>query len=93
VLARQLDDAEFLGAGMLRRHGYLFDVARTSSGACVVRAWPWAHGRTGTTAFVDAPGNALASHRNHDGRWSGPEHPPSADTSANDGWKTLASGG
>ena len=62
-----LDDAELLAQGtLLRRHGYLFEVTRlTADGrpalggegsgpahARAVRAWPWAHGRTGVETFL-----------------------------------------
>jgi hypothetical protein len=87
ALARQLDDAEFLEDGtLLRRHGYLFDLAADSSalpgpsGASgaprAVRAWPWAHGRTGFAAFAWLSGRGLTAHANTEGLWSGPLRPP-----------------
>jgi hypothetical protein len=87
ALARQLDDAEFLEEGtLLRRHGYLFDLAGDSSGPPgfsgasgaprAVRGWPWAHGRTGFAAFAWLSGRGLTAHANREGLWSGPLRPP-----------------
>lgn len=71
AFVKQLDDAEFLDGGtLLRRHGYLFDVA-TTSGSAVVRAWPWNYRKTGTTAFAWCADSGLVGHRNGDGTWSG----------------------
>ena len=84
-IERGLDDFEWLEDGaVLRRHGYLFDVA-SDGGKVVLRAWPWSHGRTGRAAFV-ATGDELLRHENRDARWSGRERPPRQDTG---GWAAV----
>ncbi len=93
-LARRLIDAEVLDGGrLLRRHGYLFDLAPAlPHGAApgpVLRAWPWNRGRTGLGAFVQAPSGEILGHPNRDGRWSGPNPPPRADDRASDDWRRL----
>ncbi|HVS11933.1 MAG TPA: hypothetical protein VMS76_18855 [Planctomycetota bacterium] len=83
-LTRQLDDAEFLEEGrLLRRHGYLFDLAAgasepsgASGASRAVRGWPWAHGRTGFAAFAWFSARGLTTHANTEGLWSGPDRPP-----------------
>ena len=90
-LSRQLDDAEFLDQGrLLRRHGYLFELApRANAGpATCVRAWPWHYRQTGLAAFAWTPDSGLQSHANDGGLWSGPEQPPSAPDPAS-GWKVI----
>ncbi|MCZ6597903.1 MAG: hypothetical protein O7B99_09715 [Planctomycetota bacterium] len=85
AIQRGLDDFEWLEDGaVLRRHGYLFDVA-SDGGRVVLRAWPWSHGRTGRAAFV-ARGDELLRHENRDARWSGRERPPS---SGDGGWTAV----
>ncbi len=74
---RQLDDAEFLDGGTrLRRHGYLFEVGDAADGI-YVRAWPWEWRKTGTSAYAWTPAQDLVAHPNAEGRWSGPQAPPS----------------
>lgn len=75
-LKRRLEDLEFVDGGRLRRHGYLFDMARSASGEPMLRAWPWTHGQTGRGAFVWSPQRGLLGHPNTDGRYAGPEAPP-----------------
>lgn len=76
-LGRQLDDAEFLEDGrLLRRHGYLFDLAVDPEGTRALRGWPWEHGRTGWAAFAWVEGRGLFAGRNEAGTWSGPGRPP-----------------
>jgi len=91
ALARQLDDAEFLEGGtLLRRHGYLFDLALDSTGvssARALRGWPWAHGRTGFTAFAWLPDRGMTAHANPAGLWSGPLRPPDLEEIAQ--WSSL----
>lgn len=87
-LTKQLEDVEPLAGGrLLRCHGYLFDRMRTAEGDTVLRAWPWAWGRTGSVALVvDAEGRLLC-HPNEEGRWQGPDHPPTGPWTAP--WKEL----
>jgi hypothetical protein len=48
-----LADVELLHEGaLLRRHGYLFEVAQLPGARKVVRAWPWAPGRTGKSTYL-----------------------------------------
>lgn len=80
-LARRLIDAELLDGGrLLRRHGYLFDLAPPLPHAAgrgpILRAWPWSRGRTGLGAFVQAAEGELFGHPNREGLWSGPNPPP-----------------
>lgn len=93
-LARRLIDAELLEGGqLLRRHGYLFDLAPplpgTASSGPVLRAWPWSHGRTGLGAFVQAPHGELLGHPNREGLWTGPNPPPRPGDTASDAWRRL----
>jgi hypothetical protein len=75
-LSRQLDDAELSPDGRtLRRHGYLFELAR-EGGEPAVRAWPWKHGQTGVAAFCWSASRGLTVDANRSGAWSGPDHPP-----------------
>jgi hypothetical protein len=39
--------------------------------AIAVRAWPWAHGATGETAFLVTAGGARLRHANADAQWEG----------------------
>ena len=71
----QRDAAVLRGGQLLRRRGYLFDLASSSDGA-VVRAWPWEQGQTGLGAFVVLQGGASFGHANADQSCSGPERPP-----------------
>lgn len=93
-LARRLSDAELLEGGrLLRRHGYLFDLApslpHAAAAGPVLRAWPWRRGRTGLGAFVhDARGNLLG-HANREALWSGPNPPPRPTDAATSGWRRL----
>jgi hypothetical protein len=83
-LRRRFRDLEVLEAdGLLRCHGYLFDVA-----GGVARAWPWAHGRTGFACFVWT-GGVLYGHPNAEGRWSGSARPPSGPWTDAAGWRAL----
>jgi len=56
---------------LLRRHGYIFDVARNKSGQDIIRAWPVEHGRTGVRAYLYAPDRGLLGHANSTAEWSG----------------------
>jgi hypothetical protein len=90
-LARQLDDAEFLEQGrLLRRHGYLFELARAGgdSPACV-RAWPWHYKQTGVAAYAWTASIGLQGHANDGGQWSGPAQPPPSSLDVESGWKPI----
>lgn len=81
-----LSDAELLADGrLLRRHGYLFELTRlfapadsswggpaAEQGLAAVRAWPWAHGRTGTKAYLVLADGTRLEHANDPPRWQGP---------------------
>ena len=86
TLARRLEDLERRDDGRLRRHGYLFDVARLATGEPVLLAWPWEHGQTGRGAFAWTPRRGLVGHPNADGRFSGPEAPPEPGDLLAGGW-------
>lgn len=88
-LDRRLEDLERMSDGRLRRHGYLFDVTVLRPGEPMLRAWPWNHGQTGRGAFVWTPQRGLLGFDNADGRFSGPDAPP---TSADIGpeWLRMA---
>lgn len=86
-----LSDAELFADGrVLRRHGYLFEVAHFSPpaarpgalealpGCPAIRAWPWAHGRTGIAAYVVAADGTSLEHENQPPLWQGPEAAGSA---------------
>jgi hypothetical protein len=78
-LSRALTDAEFLDEGrLMRRHGYLFRVARARSPRerPVLLAWPWEARRTGSTVVACTAGGGIWLHPNQEGRWSGLERPP-----------------
>lgn len=97
-ILRRLTDAELLDEGrLLRRHGYLFDIAAPlagtfEGGAPVLRAWPWSHGRTGLGAFVlVTPGEVLA-HPNRESNWSGLAAPPRPLPGRLEGWRKLTLG-
>lgn len=76
-VARLANDREFLAGGeLLRRHGYLFDLARASDGRRAVRAWPWSAGRTGRRAFIAVAAGELWSGECARGHWSGPAGAP-----------------
>ncbi|HEX6882575.1 MAG TPA: hypothetical protein VF530_04285 [Planctomycetota bacterium] len=80
-----LSDAELLADGrLLRRHGYLFELTRlfapadatwggseAERGLPAVRAWPWAHGRTGTKAYLVLSDGTRLEHPNDPPRWQG----------------------
>lgn len=80
-----LSDAEILAEGrLLRRHGYLFELTRlfapadatwggpeAERGLPAVRAWPWAHGRTGTKAYLVLSDGTRLEHPNDPPRWQG----------------------
>jgi len=80
-----LSDAEILAEGrLLRRHGYLFELTRlfapadatwggpeAERGLAAVRAWPWAHGRTGTKAYLILADGTRLEHPNDPPRWQG----------------------
>ncbi|MBM3992432.1 MAG: hypothetical protein FJ298_15730 [Planctomycetes bacterium] len=73
---RQLDDLEYLDGGTrLRRHGYLFEVGRSPTGAWV-RAWPWEWRKTGIFAYAWNATADLVAHPNDEGHFSGPQSPP-----------------
>jgi len=80
------DDMEWLDGGrVLRRHGYLFELS-SAGAAPVLRAWPWAYGKSGRSAFVAEPGGEVRRHANAEGGWSGLGCPPAAGCA---GWDTL----
>jgi hypothetical protein len=85
---RRLEDIECLDDGRLRRHGYLFDMTMLRPGEPMLRAWPWNHGQTGRGAFVWTPQRGLLRADNADGRFSGPDRPPTpADVGAT--WRRI----
>lgn len=88
-LARRLEDLEVLDDGRLRRHGYLFDVARLATGEPVLLAWPWEHAQTGRAAFAWSPRRGLVGHRNEDGRYSGPAAAPEPGDFLASGWVAV----
>jgi len=76
-LEHRLEDVEVLEHGrVLRRHGYLFDLAHTRTGALTIRAWPWNCGETGYGAFILTSDGGLRGHPNEDSLWSGPGNAP-----------------
>lgn len=91
---RGLADAELLDGGrLLRRHGYLFDVASGPDHRIVVRAWPWHAGRTGQRAFVDPLGAPPLAHANPKAEFSGPDGGPALQALGPEtGWTQLGSG-
>lgn len=77
-----LSDAELLDGRVLRRHGYLFELTRLFApadatwgagerGLDAVRAWPWAHGRTGRRGYLVLADGTRLEHPNHPPRWQG----------------------
>ena len=88
LLARRLEDVEWMHDGRLRRHGYLFDIARSADGSAVLRAWPVEAGVTGRAAFLWSPMNGLRGHDNVDLAWGG-ERAPSMEDARGDGWVAL----
>lgn len=96
-LLRRLSDAEVLDEGrLLRRHGYLFDLAPPLAGGApqppTLRAWPWSHGQTGLGAFLLVRPGELLGHPNRESVWSGPSAPPRPLTGRLEGWRRLRSG-
>lgn len=87
-LLRRLEDVELLADGRLRRHGYLFDLARLQPGEPMLRAWPWSHGTTGRGAFVWTPQRGLLGFSNSDGVFAGPDGAPDADDIDSD-WLSI----
>lgn len=93
-LLRRLSDAELLDEGrLLRRHGYLFDLAPAhgpgKAAEPVLRAWPWSYGRTGLGAFLlERPGEVLG-HPNRGSSWSGLAAPPRPIPGRLEGWRRL----
>lgn len=91
LLAR-LDDHRWLPEGRLLRHGYVFEAVRTG-GSVLIRAWPWAFGRTGTASFA-WDGSTLWGHPGRHG-WSGEASPPELDElplgarPADESWRRL----
>jgi|GEM_PF-5841572 len=58
-------DAVWLDDGrLLRRRGYLFDLATDEDGRACVRAWPWRAGATGAAVYAWVPGEGLLGHTN-----------------------------
>lgn len=91
-LEHRLEDVEVLEQGrVLRRHGYLFDITHTASGATALRAWPWNCGETGYGAFILRSDGELLGHPNKESRWSGPGHAPAtpARQGAAPGWRPI----
>jgi hypothetical protein len=65
-------DAElFPTDGVLRRHGYLFEIIQLPSRANAVRAWPWKHGSTGARAFLALCDGTSYEHANAAALWDG----------------------
>ncbi len=89
ALQRRLGDVEVLADGRVRRHGYLFDRARTSQGEIVLRAWPWEHGHTGIGAFLCIDERGVLGDANGDGRYSGPDRPPPVASRLDARWIAL----
>ena len=88
LLEQQWRDIDYLAEGTLaRRHGYLFEVVHTESGAAV-RAWPWQHGRTGLCSYVWRPATGVLVHDDPTGSCSGDDRPPLSDL-AFGGWRPL----
>ncbi|MFT7671543.1 MAG: hypothetical protein ACI8X5_004264 [Planctomycetota bacterium] len=87
-LAIRMPDTRLLEGGrVMFHHGYLFDLVPTEDGGRVLRAWPWAHGKTGLGAFwCDAPG-ILHGHPNSRAMWSGEASAPNPSTQ---GWRPVA---
>lgn len=59
------------GSSIIRRHGYLLELAYRSDGTDFLRAWPSKHGATGRSAYLLDPKRGLIEHPNLDGAWSG----------------------
>lgn len=78
-LRRRLEDVEFQEGGLVRRHGYLFDITRLQPGEPMLRAWPWSHGTTGLGVFVWTPQRGLLGFSNPDGVFAGPNGAPEPD--------------
>lgn len=91
LLARRLEDVEWMDDGRLRRHGYLFDIARSADGSAVLRAWPVEAGVTGRATFLWSPMNGLRGHDNAALAWGG-ERAPSMEDARGEGWVTLPRG-
>lgn len=85
LLARRLEDVEWMADGRLRRHGYYFDIAQRTGGDALLRAWPVEAGATGRAAFVWSPRTGLLGNDNADLLWTGPRAPEGADLEAG-GW-------
>lgn len=89
-LRERLEDVEVLEGGALRRHGYLFDVAKSAAGERFLRAWPWEHDHTGIGAFLLIRNGDVLGNSNREGRFSGAEHPPLSSASvASGGWVAM----
>lgn len=85
-MERRTDDLEWLEDGrLLRRHGYLFRVVSDGE-VQTLRAWPWAHGQTGHTAYFGRPDGTIRRHANADGHWSGPAGSPAITAK---GWSAI----
>ena len=82
-LRHRFGDLEAIEGGRLRCHGYLFELV-VEDGRRQVRAWPWAHGRTGFAAFAVDERGALWGSPNEAGALSGAA-PSAAD------WPSLSS--
>lgn len=89
-LPRLATDTETLAGGaVLRRHGYLFDVATLPGGGRAVRAWPWSFRSTGIEVYAGVAGGTVYEHDNRDGRWSGPAAAPElAGLTPASGWRS-----
>lgn len=88
LLARRLEDVEWMQDGRLRRHGYYFDIAQRPGGDALLRAWPVEAGTTGRAVFVWSPRTGLQGHDNPDLLFTGPRPPEGADL-ASGGWKPM----
>lgn len=83
VLRRHWRDGEFDDGGVLRRHGYCFDLARDAAGAPLLRAWPTSYGETGFAAFLRrADGRGVLGSTEAAARRSGPPAPPAEGSSS-----------
>lgn len=91
LLARRLEDVEWMEDGRLRRHGYYFDIAHRGGGDALLRAWPVEAGTTGRAAFVWNPRTGLLGHDNADLLWTGPRAPEGEDLAAG-GWTPMPRG-
>jgi len=87
-LSSRLKDVRYdSSTKVIRRHGYLFDLAQAKSGEWFARAWPVECGQTGVNAFILGPSACIMTHPNEAAEWSGvlSERP----TGDEDGWTPI----